>query len=853
MIVRPLIIFAYLVIFLLPTPFLAPPSLVLIAPSTGYVNEPVLIDARQSVGVSRIPQANTSPSVTIDFGDGFNCNLLACGHAFRNPGTYTITVTGKDSSGVSASTSRSITIQEIPAASAGNTQVLSNTGDVFTNRANLQTAINLAASRNTVEQEIVLPEGSRFANIITTQPVGNKYITIRTAGLSSLPRNQRVSPADKPRMASILSVQGGEAFMAPGSPSPVNHYRLQGIHVGELDSTIYVHNLTSIGYEGGPGGLQNLAHHFIIDRCYFDGGPNDTDQVRSGLSIWADYVSVVDSWFGYFRIIGSGVDSQALGITIGQGPYAFVNNHLSATSECVNLGSGGSAYMGKAGITNATVSSATLEHVTNLALDQNIALPTGGLYNARNTTIVRSISGNSITFDPIPTAPDNGGIAEWQATPSFIEFRGNLLTKPLKWWREHLSWNGQDYQLKNNFESKFARYMVIDGNVMENHWISAQVYSMALTVRNRNGGESHASVIRELQISNNIFRNVSNGIVISQSDDGSDQGGTTQKSSDITIRNNLFQNLGKNWDSGCCTHMMINLLGGANPLRRIFILHNTTDPGTTNPGDHITDFGADGGAIESLWSNNVHLAIGGFRDNFTGGVALDMALTIRRFLPPGDATNWTKNLIVNKGSAIYPPSGIYVTGSWPAQFVNYAAGDFTLAAGSPGKLAGTDGKDVGIDMAQLRIATAGAVSGVWGPQPSPTPTPPEPSPTPTPAPPSPTPTPEPEPSPSPSPQPSPLPTPTPAPCSISAPAFVSVPVNGIGQIGITLNSMIWQPTRFTVFALSSNAGQLAVFPASQDVTGTSAVITFGVKIKRRGANVMFSSPCGSHTTVVGAQ
>ena len=135
----------------------ATPTVSINAPATAFVDEVILVDARLSTGVSRFPQADSRPSVTMDFGDGFTANLLASGHAYRNPGTYTITLTLRGTAGETASTQRTVVVSPIPAATSSNIQTLTNTGNAVTNATNLQTAINLAASRNSVEQEIVLP------------------------------------------------------------------------------------------------------------------------------------------------------------------------------------------------------------------------------------------------------------------------------------------------------------------------------------------------------------------------------------------------------------------------------------------------------------------------------------------------------------------------------------------------------------------------------------------------------------------------------------------------------------------------------------------------------------------------
>ncbi|HKZ81728.1 MAG TPA: PKD domain-containing protein, partial [Pyrinomonadaceae bacterium] len=171
-------------------------TLDLSAPSSAFVNEVVLIDARQSVNVSKLPQADGTPSVNIDFGDGFSANLLATGHAYRAPGTYTITLTTKNNSGDVATTQRTIVVTPLPLATGSNLQVLVNTGVPLQNGIALQTAINAAALGNCAEQEIVLPAGAVFAGpIVLPAPVGDKYITIRSGSLPSLPASgNRVGP-----------------------------------------------------------------------------------------------------------------------------------------------------------------------------------------------------------------------------------------------------------------------------------------------------------------------------------------------------------------------------------------------------------------------------------------------------------------------------------------------------------------------------------------------------------------------------------------------------------------------------------------------------------------------------------
>jgi PKD repeat protein len=167
-----LILFTLLFCYL---PANAAPTVNVTVPASAFVNEVILVDARQSIGFSRLPQPDSSPSVVIDFGDGTTANLLATGHAYNAPGIYTITVTVKDSGGGVAISQRTINILSVPAATGSSLQIVLDAGSPSVNGANLQAAINIAANRNSVEQEIVLPAGAVFAGpIYLPTPVGNK-------------------------------------------------------------------------------------------------------------------------------------------------------------------------------------------------------------------------------------------------------------------------------------------------------------------------------------------------------------------------------------------------------------------------------------------------------------------------------------------------------------------------------------------------------------------------------------------------------------------------------------------------------------------------------------------------------
>lgn len=705
------------------------PALSLSAPTSGYVNEAVLIDARNSSGISRLPQTDGSPSVTIDFGDGFKCYTLACGHAYRSAGSYPITLTGKGSAGETATTTANITVSNIPAATVGNAITLSDSGNATTNATYLQDAIIAAAQSNSVEREIILP-----ASFVAKGPIeltvpsgansGNKYITIRSQNLASLPVNgNRVATTDGINMPIIQAPSsvavGTSAIRTPqnGPASPAHHYRFQGIHFKkDVDANISNVFMELGVIDGSQNTIPKIPHHFIVERCWFEGSSASNYRTINAIRIAADNVTVADSLLLDFRqIYGGGVDAATISVINSQGPYSIVNNAMAATSEGMMFGGDYGHVQFPGSVTNPTTTSATLSSTTGLAVDSDISFVVGGAYSPNSATIVRSINGNNITFDAIPTAPDNLSTAKWGAQPSFAEVRRNYIFKRLSWRASDSSWDNVNWEIKNLFEAKRARYVHVEGNLLEKTWNKDQHYAVVLAPRNQERA-SPFSVVREIYFVNNIIQNAGGGISILLSDNNG--GYPSGRSSEITFRNNLFRNIGYNWDVNIPGHFLNLELGNKGISlhgRRYHFIHNTIDhsanPSASHYGETV-DIGSGKYVDDARWFYNAinrpWKAFGSA--NFTEGAG-----TITEYFPSGAPTSWNKNLIAGvAGTGLdYPSQGIYPTASWSAQFVNYVSGDFTLTTSSPGKGAALDQTDVGVNIPTLNAATLHAIDGIW--------------------------------------------------------------------------------------------------------------------------------------------
>ncbi|HZH91648.1 MAG TPA: hypothetical protein VEX70_13665, partial [Pyrinomonadaceae bacterium] len=294
--------------------------------------------------------------------------------------------------------------------------------------------------------------------------------------------------------------------------------------------------------------------------------------------------------------------------------------------------------------------------------------------------------------------------------PSDIEVRGNHLSKPLAWREGEPEYAGVRWEVKNLFELKSARRVVVEGNLFEYSWRDAQVgFAILLTPLDQNGTAPWA-VVEDVLITNNIIRHAASGIQIKL---------YVSPARRITIRNNLFEDIdGRKWCGTDCSSGHFLEVEGAEQLT---VEHNTV----LHTGNVLSANGRPSTGFS--FSNNLaaHNAYGIFGSGQLPGTG-----TLATYFPNAVLS---RNVIASANSNYYPANNYYPGQLDDVLFVSRANGNYRLADNSPYKNAGTDGKDVGCDFAALNAAM-----GNTSPSTTPTPTP---TPMPTPAPPNPTPTP----------------------------------------------------------------------------------------------------------------
>ena len=279
---------------------------------------------------------------------------------------------------------------------------------------------------------------------------------------------------------------------------------------------------------------------------------------------------------------------------------------------------------------------------------------------------------------------------------SDIEFRRNTCSKPLTWKVDDPSFSGRHWTVKNLFELKNARRVMVEGNVFENNWVDAQSgVAILFTPRNQDG-TAPWSVVEDVTFTNNIVRHSSGAVNIL----GTDNEKKSEQTKRVEISNNLFEDIdGKRWGDGDGVFMIITETVDAT------VDHNTV----LQSGNIITAYGnpcQNFNFTNNLALNNEYGIIG---DSIAPGKD-----TLDKFFPD---RVFKKNIIVGGDSFTYQAKKNYFPASLnEVGFVDHGKSNYRLAVNSPFKESGTKDKDIGADIdaieaaigsANLAIVTAG--------------------------------------------------------------------------------------------------------------------------------------------------
>lgn len=278
--------------------------------------------------------------------------------------------------------------------------------------------------------------------------------------------------------------------------------------------------------------------------------------------------------------------------------------------------------------------------------------------------------------------------------PSDIEIRDNHFYKPT-------SWVGSKWTIKNLIEFKLGVRALVHRNIFENNWAGAQVgFAVQLTPRNE-GGNAPWAVTKDITFTSNRFINAGSGFNIS----GADTNFASQRTERVLIKNNVID---------------ANAFGNASG--RIFqIINGPVDLTIENN----TQFGVqDWIYVENITAKGLRFTL---QNNITTHGRYGIMGTgtgIGQRTVDGQFVDWSmlKNAVIGAQAAglsatDYPAGNYFPTDIPSVQFVDFAGGNLRLAANSPYKGAGTDGKDLGADIDSLPIRGSVAAPPIIIPRP----------------------------------------------------------------------------------------------------------------------------------------
>jgi hypothetical protein len=151
--------------------------------------------------------------------------------------------------------------------------------------------------------------------------------------MGSLPgAGQRVSPADRPAMAKIVTSGTTAAIAtAPGA----SHYRLMGLEITAQPSVTRNWGLVRLE-NGSATTVAELPSDIILDRVYIHGHPQL--DLKRCIALNSAASAVIDSYISECHDLG--YEAQAIMSWGSPGPIKIVNNYLEGAGENVMFGGG---------------------------------------------------------------------------------------------------------------------------------------------------------------------------------------------------------------------------------------------------------------------------------------------------------------------------------------------------------------------------------------------------------------------------------------------------------------------------------------------------------------------------------
>lgn len=593
-----------------------------------------------------------------------------------------------------------------------------------------------------------------------------KYITIRSSQAYQLAPGKRVGPADAANLAFVgntgeFNELGCTIFRTERAAS---YWRLQGLEVapGASDCSAGGKALIMTSYTfttgaSGPGRDDQFPHHITIDQCWLHG--IDGYSLRDGMLLDGNMMTVSNSTIENIRTVqDTQQESHAVVLASGRGPVRIVNNKLS--SGQIHFISGGE-------ITSTRRGSEYVEFSNNYLYRPFKWLDWSGDTDPTPTSPCPLDSDN------------HGATYHNTANSTYWECQGaspGTWASIIAGTYAALVAARLPALGKNVVEFKRMTNLHMEGNVTDQaankNWVGQ--FSACLSLALLDGPSGRES---SLLVENNICRRAGWGFRVSydltyKNPDNQtrywDNGGRAIHN--VVLRNNLYQRMGENIytqpgfgdaeDTTLFSHSTGFAATDNNIQDAVTLDHNTfesrLDGGNffLNTGMRLdSPFGYDGlvqinqrvtnnimtvgkrpisgngvnnqNTVANNWGPYSEITANGFVNNLNTVLDEDSNYgntdSLKWHCVPGSLgciyttsyDTYPPSCLGTGGTTLTPGACKYDVGS-NLGFTSFPD-DLTLQPGSPFKVAGLDGKDIGADLNTVGWATAGAEAGTMAP------------------------------------------------------------------------------------------------------------------------------------------
>lgn len=490
----------------------------------------------------------------------------------------------------------------------------------------LQAALDAAQPGDT----LVLQAGAVYMGPFTlSNKQGSGWITLQSSAVASLQVGVRVSPAEAGDMPKLEALSGAVIQTAPNA----HNYRFIGLEILPGTPPVSATNKLVRWLRNAVSSAPRAASAAAPQAAQLVDLVNLGEQDTSTGTLPGNII------FDRCYIHGDPVVGARRGIAMNSASTAVINSYLSDFKQ-------------------TDVDAQAIEGWNG-----------PGPYKIQNDYL--EASGENLMFGgEDPSIPG--------LVPSDIEVIGNHFSKPLAWMVGNPAYQGTPWSIKNIFELKNARRVLVQGNLFEYNWAQSQDgFSILFTVRDQDG-TAPWSVVSDITFTDNVIQHVADGINFL----GFDNNAPSQQTQRILVQDNLFQDVGGTWGDG-------EWLAMNDDTNGVSVVHNTA----LQTGSIIFADGRPHTAFtftDNITPNNAFGIIG--TNTGTG------KQTLAQYFPGSTVQG---NAIVGGQGAAYPTGNFFPAALSAVGFDDLASSIFSLLATSPLAAQDSDQQSPGADVAVL--------------------------------------------------------------------------------------------------------------------------------------------------------